>query len=162
LRVEIEQKSNILGAALQEVQWRLFNAEVMEKLNLKKDLEYGIEAAKKAIELAPHALDVKANLGSLYLLLAAQHAVNNLSPIQDPTFIESEIIFNSLLETGWDPGFVKYRLGTIRRVQGKYPEAIVLLDGAADPSIIDVNLEYIEAQKEKSKKGDNTLSLNDL
>jgi hypothetical protein len=122
LRIEISNNKRILEGAFDEIQWRLYNAEAMISLNLRIDIESGKEAANKAIELAPHALDVKANLGSLCLLLATQKNEKTSELQNSPEFILSDQIFTDLHKVGWDPGFVKYRLGIIRRIQGKFSE----------------------------------------
>ena len=160
LRNEIEQRRLIIGDAFQEIEWRLYNAEVMISLNCQKDLDNGIMAAKNALGIAHHALDVRANLGSLYLLQSAMNSSADLSVSHE--FQESDQIFSELIKTGWDPGFVKYRLGIIRRVQKNYAEAGILLNEALNPDIRDVSENTIKIQIGKNQKQDSTLTKDDL
>jgi len=158
LRKNCMQNRQILDAAMAEVEWRLLNAESMVALNSKLNLETGIKAAREAIEIAPFALAVKANLGSLLLLKTAE----NKNPTQTSEFQESELIFSELFATGWDPGFVNYRLGIINRIKSEFENAKTFFMTADDPDIRDVDHQKIRYQLELSDKADSSLKENDF
>jgi hypothetical protein len=144
VREELKSTSKLLGTAVPEVEWRLFNTVAMISIRLSRNLEQGLEAATQALKWAPYALGVKANLGSLYLKVAAEKSSANPSQTED--FVKAAAIFEYLEGVGWDPGFVKFRLGMIRRSQGRFHDARELLRQAGDHEIKDVEQEQIDAQ----------------
>lgn len=159
LRLEIEKNQLQLGPAIAEVEWRLYNVETMLVLNMQLDPGDGIRAAQQALAIAPYAHDVRANLGSLHLLKAVKEGGNIAQSVD---FKEATQIFEELEKTGWDAGFVKFRLGTIRRVQGRKEEASGLLQQASDPTINDVGQELIEKQQAKNSTGDTSFTSDDI
>jgi len=157
---ELRETRPILGTAASEIEWRIYNTEVMLALNLVQNQTQGIEEAERALAIAPYALDVKANLGSLYLQVAAQKS--GQPPHRTEEFMQARRIFEELAKVGWDPGFIKFRLGTIRRVEGLFQEAKSLLVEASDPQIRDVPQQYIDHQLGLTAKCDQRLTLGDI
>jgi len=124
-----------LGLALQDVHWRLLNAPVARAYNRRESSEEVITQARQALSIAPYALDVKANLGTLYTLESdkqtdAEKRNEYLQKAQD--------IFIELSETGWDPGYVYYRIAKIYSIKGNKEEALRYANKAKDPTIRDV------------------------
>jgi tetratricopeptide (TPR) repeat protein len=156
---ELDVIERLLGPAVREVNWRIDNAKVVIALFLREKLDEAITMAEAAAQVVPYALDVKANLGSLNLLKAAEYDGQVASL---PEFQKSVEIFESLDTTGWDPGFVSYRLGAIRRVQGSFEEAEKLLKRANDPKIKDVPTASIERQLIKAQARNSSLGHEDL
>lgn len=152
---ELKLVRHELQYTLPEIKWRVNNTKAMLALNLhqsKKEIENGIKASEEAIKIAPYAYDVKANLGSLNLLLSRMMVEKGKSPAKISKFAIAKNIFEELNLVGWDPGFVKFRLGIIRRAQGRFDEAIKILEEAKEPSIIDVPEKYINRQIKKAKE----------
>lgn len=139
-----------LGPAVDEVEWRILNAETITELYERRDVTRGIEVARKGLRVDPNNLPLRANLGSLILLRACQAEQQNNTEERTRSLKEAEDVFINLKETGWDPGFVHYRLGRIKRLQGEFSQAIQLLESAKNK---DVANSRIEAQIAKAKLG---------
>jgi hypothetical protein len=157
---QYESESNtILRLSEKEISWREENVKIMLALRTRNNLEAGINSARRALEIASYALDVKANLGSLLLVQSFRAGGE---PKNNASFLEAEHIYGELLQVGWDLGFVKYRLGTIRRVQGNFADSIALLTAAKDPKIRDVKDEYLDRQLQKATAGDSAFLEEDV
>lgn len=144
-----------LGSRADEIEWRIYNAEAVAELFCPHDLQKGVTAALEGLRIDPLNLPLRANLGSLRLLEAQKAEEQNSYEERDRLLNDAETIFLSLKETGWDPGFVAYRLGKINRGQGKFEEAIKYQDAAKDK---DVARTRIQAEIERALAEDNRLS----
>ncbi|GAI09899.1 unnamed protein product [marine sediment metagenome] len=111
------------------------------------DAKKGIEAAGNGLFIDPDNLPLKANLGSLILLKAKQAEQHGETDERNGFLKKAKEIFLELQATAWDPGFVKYRLGRILRLQGKFDEAIKLLESAKGK---DVGEKKIKAEIDKA------------
>ena len=140
----------MLGPAADEVEWRIFNAEAITELFGPHDAKSGIEAAQKGLRIDSQNLPLKANLGSLILLEAQQAEQRHDAEDRTRALKEAEEIFQGLQQTGWDPGFIRYRLGSINRLRGEFGQAIDLLESAKNK---DVANRRIEAAIAKAKAG---------
>lgn len=130
-----------LGPAADEVEWRIFNAETIAELYGTHDAKRGIKAARKGLRIDPDNLPLRANVGSLILLRAQQAEEQNNTEERSGSLKEAEDVFVSLKETGWDPGFVHYRLGRIKRLQGEFSQAIELLELAKNKDVANFQIE---------------------
>lgn len=161
---EIARNGKYLGGILPEIEWRALNAHIIVFMNKRdsKSLKIGLQRCEEALDVAPYALDVKANKGTLKLLIALQQSqLLGQDPVTLSEFIEAREIFEELEHVGWDPSFVKYRLGTIRRVQGLFDDAGRLLQEASGVAQ-DVGPAYIEDQLAKVELGDTNLTESDI
>jgi tetratricopeptide (TPR) repeat protein len=149
----------LIGNDIAEIQWRALNAKVMVAISLRQNIDEGIKAAQEALGVAPYALDMKANLGSLKIYSAALRTLNGEIALSDEDLNQANEIFEELERLGWDLGFVKYRLGIIRRVQGRYNDALQLFREAKNPNIRNVPIGYIDAEIKKAENNDNSNTL---
>ena len=129
--------------------------EAVAELFYPHDLQKGVTAALEGLRIDPLNLPLRANLGSLRLLEAQKAEEQNSYEERDRLLKDAETIFLRLKETGWDPGFVAYRLGRINRGQGKFEEAIKYQEAAKDK---DVARTRIQAEIERALAEDNRLS----
>ncbi|MBA7709662.1 hypothetical protein ES703_118584 [subsurface metagenome] len=150
----VQRLRNILGSSADEVEWRIYNAEAVTALFGHLNTEEGIEAANKGLFIDSDNLPLKANLGSLILLKAKQAEQHGDTDERNGSIKKAEEIFLELDQTKWDPGFVKYRLGRIRRLQGKFDEAIDYLKEAQKPKVRDVSNELINEEIKKAQEND--------
>jgi hypothetical protein len=109
------------------------NARIQFALSMRDPTEPVLDEAGRAVLFAPYALDVKANLGSLQLHMAAKGG-----PDRALWLNRARDTFKELETTGWDKGFVHYRLATIERVRGNFDIARHHLEVAKDPGVRDV------------------------
>jgi hypothetical protein len=159
---DLSMSRDLLGGATPEIEWRSRNALVVLALRSRTDVRQAQDIARKTVFQAPFALAVKANLGSLCLLSTAMSSEGRAKRSSHPDFREAVTIFEELHETGWDPGFVRYRLATIRRVQGKFSAARLLLKEASGPAQRDVPEQKIRNQLAKVERRDKSLSIEDF
>lgn len=124
-----------LGSALKDVYWRLLNAQICQASIRHESNEEMIARAHQALSIAPYALDVKANLGNLLKLEATKLEDERK---RNEYIKEAQNIFIELAETGWDPGYVHYRLAEIYYIQGDRTKALEHVEKASDPSVRDV------------------------
>ncbi len=124
-----------LGRSVRDIQWRLLNARIAAAYIRKESTEEVIEHARRAVRIAPYALDVKANLGVLLMYQAAGETGEK----QKELLSEARGIFAELGETGWDPGFVHYRLAQLDRVAGDFADAQRHAVIASRPDMRDVH-----------------------
>ncbi|NOD92503.1 hypothetical protein GS636_06870 [Ruegeria sp. HKCCD4884] len=125
-----------LGTAKTEVRWRMLNAEAASTYNWKeKDVNKVVAAqvkAKKAYDLVGYCLDPLANRATLLLHESTLHN----EPFRvSQALDEAERIFQTLSETGWDPGYVNYRLAQVLRGRGEFAAASAKLALASDPDV---------------------------
>lgn len=149
----LERLGESLGPAEDEVQWRILNAETITELYGRRDVTRGIEVARKGLRVDPNNLPLRANLGSLILLRACQAEQQNNTEDRTRSLKEAEDVFMKLKETGWDPGFVHYRLGRIKRLQGEFSQALKLLESAKNKDVANwrIEAEIAKAELEKSQ-----------
>lgn len=158
-----EQSMNTFGykslaSALKDVHWRLLNAPVARAYNRRESNEEVITQARQALSIAPYALDVKANLGTLYTLESDKQTDVEK---RNEYLKKAQDVFFELSETGWDPGYVYYRIAKICYIKGDDDEALRYAKKAKDPSIRDVYkpldelLDSIKQRKKQSKKDKN-------
>lgn len=130
-----------LGLTADEIEWRVFNAETIIALYGLLDAEKGIEAARKGLNIDPQNLPLKANLGSLILLKTRQAEERGDAYERTTSLKQADQIFLELQGAGWDPGFINYRLGRIRRLQRKFSKAITLLESAKNRDVANKRIE---------------------
>ena len=143
----VKRLRDILGPSADEVEWRIFNAEAITMLYGALDAQKGIEAAKKGLFIDTDNLPLKANLGSLILLKAKQAEQHGDMGTRASFLEEAKDIFLKLQGIGWDPEFIKYRLGRILRLRGEFDEAIKLLESVKGK---DVDEKKIKAEIDKA------------
>lgn len=147
-----------LGLALNDVHWRLLNAPVARAYNRRESSEEVITQARQALSIAPYALDVKANLGTLYTLESDKQTDEEK---RNEYLKKAQDVFFELSETGWDPGYVYYRIAKIYYIKGNDEEALRYANKAKDPFIRDVFgpldqlIESIEQRKKQLDKDKN-------
>lgn len=159
---EANVAAKIIGQEISEIQWRALNAKLMAMLRLRKNFDEARKVAEEGLRIAPYALDLKENLGSLDLMIASQKFSTSEDILAIDEFIKAKDIYRNIGIIGYDLGFVKYRLGMISRVEGHFKEAIQILEEAKNPDIIDVPYQSIEIQISKARAGDATLAISDV
>lgn len=140
IMIEVEQKMmklgySGLGTTLTEVRRRLLDAKVASACSRKQSDATVIDQAQEALSIAPYALDIKANLGRIFMLAAK----NESETTKIEFFMNKSFeIFNDLEKTGWDPGYVHYSLAQLHRIRGDFNQAMIHANMAKDPNIRDV------------------------
>lgn len=149
----VNRLRRLLGPAADEVEWRIFNAEAVTELFGPRDANRGIEAAQRGLRIDPHNLPLKANLGSLILLQAQQSEERNDTEARTRALKEGEQIFVRLRQTGWDSGFIAYRLGRISRLQGEFSKAIEFLELGKNKDVANrkIEAEIVKARARNSQ-----------
>lgn len=116
--------------ATRDVRWRLASGVIALAVYRGRADDSALTAASEALSIAPCALDVRANIGSLSLLKA--HAGGGAG---SPWLDRAQGVFEELTGTGWDPGFAHYRLGMSQCVRGDFDQTLEYLHRAADPAV---------------------------
>lgn len=141
-----------LGVALTDVRWRILNVSVAYAYNHKESDEDVIAKAQEALLIAPYALAVRANLGTLMIFEALKDEKKS-----DEYFKQALEIFTDLVKTGWDPGYVHFRLTQLYRRKGDFKAAQKHLDIAMDPEVRDV-FNHLNQEVKLVKKKDTHFS----
>ena len=146
-----------------EIKWRMLNAEAASVYNWK----YGDrtlvadarEKASQSFKLSVYCLDPRANEATLFL----QEAILCDDADQKAEFLVAALqIFNKLNQTGWDPGYVRFRLAQIKRSQGVFEEAANLIEKARDPAVKVMPESKLQSEADLVTRRDRTLRLQNL
>ena len=138
-----------LGLALKDVHWRFLNAQICQASIRHQSNDEMIDKAHQALSIAPYALDVKANLGNLLRLKAIKLKAKKK---RNEYIKEAKNIFIELAETGWDPGYVHYRLSDIYCIEGDKTKASEHYQKASDPSVKDVPKQQLDTLAQRIKE----------
>ena len=128
-----------LGHSLGEVRWRLYSAKAAFAYIRHESSPDAVADGKAATQIAPYALAAKSNLATLLVLEAEK--VTDASE-RERKLRQPLALFRQLEETGWDPGYVHYRLLHITRVLGDFAEAERHAQVALNPEHRDVHIPH--------------------